>query len=141
MHACRQLRAPLRPRVRELKQAIDAGQYGEIYGVAWYSKGLRHNGTHLVDLLRYPLGEADEYALFGAAGNGSNWIRLDFRIRFGAPEVFSARRNVLPLPHRTRGNRRRLVYADGGSDIRARRVHDDPVLAAIGSYDVPPFRR
>lgn len=133
------------PGVQELKHAIDARQYGEIYkGVAWYSKGLRNNGTHLVDLLRYLLGEANGYALIEL---GRKWQQLDpepdFRIRFGATEVYflSARGECFSHFHiellATGG---RLVYADGGSDIRARRVCNDPVFSGYRQLDPQNFR-
>lgn len=129
------------PGVQELKQAIDARQYGEIYkGVAWYSKGLRNNGTHLLDLLRYLLGEADGYALLE---QGRKWQHLDpepdFRIRFGATEVYflSAREECFShfrIELLATGGR--LVYADGGSDVRARRVCDDPVFSGYRQLDL-----
>lgn len=133
------------PGVRELKQAIESGQYGEIYkGVAWYSKGLRNNGTHLVDLLRHLLGEARGYALIE---HGRKWKdqdpEPDFRIRFGAAEVyfFAAREECFShfrIELVATGGR--LVYADGGSDIRARRVHDDPVFSGYRLLE-PDSRR
>lgn len=133
------------PGVRELKQAIDAGQYGEIYkGVAWYSKGLRHNGTHLVDLLRYLLGEADGYALLE---RGRKWQQMDpepdFRIRFGATGVyfFAAREECFShfrIELVATGGR--LVYAEGGSDIHAKRVHDDPVFSGYRQLEPKSHR-
>lgn len=133
------------PGVQELKQAIDARQYGEIYkGVAWYSKGLRNNGTHLIDLLCYLLGEVDVYALLEP---GRKWQQLDpepdFRIRFGATEVYflSAREECFShfrIELLATGGR--LVYADGGSDVRARRVCDDPVFSGYRRLD-PQDRR
>ena len=128
------------PGVQELKRAIDARQYGEVYkGVAWYSKGLRNNGTHLVDLLRYLLGEEESYELLD---HGRKWQQQDpepdFRIRFGVTDVyfFSAREECFSHSRielvATGG---RLVYADGGSDVRAQSVCDDPVFRGYLQLD------
>lgn len=43
--------------VIEVKRRLDAGEIGlPVKGVAWYSKGLQHNGSHFVNLLEYWLG-------------------------------------------------------------------------------------
>jgi len=45
------------PGVIEIKRRLDAGEIGiPVKGVAWYSKGLMHNGSHLFNLLEYWLG-------------------------------------------------------------------------------------
>ena len=47
------------PEFRAVKQAIDAGSYGRfLTGSGFYVKGFLHNGSHMVDLLQYWLGEA-----------------------------------------------------------------------------------
>ena len=133
------------PGARDLKRAIDDREYGEIYkGVAWYSKGLRKNGTHIVDLLRHLLGEATGYAVLerGRAPLHPD-PEPDFRIRFGSAEVyfFAAREECFShfrIELMATGGR--LVYADGGSDVRARHVRDDPVFSGYRQLD-PQIRR
>jgi len=45
----------------EIKDKINSGEYaGSLKGVAWYSKGLVHNGSHFVNLLTYWLGPIKE---------------------------------------------------------------------------------
>jgi predicted dehydrogenase len=47
------------PEFRDVKQAIAAGNYGRfLTGSGFYVKGFLHNGSHMVDLLQYWLGEA-----------------------------------------------------------------------------------
>lgn len=133
------------PGVQELKRAIAARQYGGIYkGVAWYSKGLRNNGTHLVDLLRYLLGDAEGFALLD---RGRKWEQLDpepdFRIRFGATEVYFLSAREECFSHfriellATDGC---LVYAEGGSEVSARRACDDAVFSGYRQLDTQSRR-
>jgi predicted dehydrogenase len=47
------------PEFQAVKQAIAAGNYGRfLTGSGFYVKGFLHNGSHMVDLLQYWLGEA-----------------------------------------------------------------------------------
>ena len=47
------------PEFRAVKQAIASGSYGRfLTGAGFYVKGFLHNGSHMVDLLQYWLGEA-----------------------------------------------------------------------------------
>ena len=47
------------PEFRAVKQAIASGSYGRfLTGSGFYVKGFLHNGSHMVDLLQYWLGEA-----------------------------------------------------------------------------------
>ncbi len=44
--------------MRALKEFISTGKLGEIQAIAgWYTKGVRHNGSHWFDLLRFLIGE------------------------------------------------------------------------------------
>lgn len=44
--------------IRTLKATLDANELGDIQAIAgWYTKGVRHNGTHWFDLLRFLVGE------------------------------------------------------------------------------------
>lgn len=46
------------PSVRQLKIAVSMGELGRpLSGAVWYSKGVRHNGSHAVDLLRFLFGD------------------------------------------------------------------------------------
>lgn len=60
------------PEFREVKTAIANGDYGRfLTGSGYYVKGFLHNGSHMVDLLRFWLGDihsAQQLANSGAAG-------------------------------------------------------------------------
>ncbi|MSQ13343.1 MAG: Gfo/Idh/MocA family oxidoreductase [Dehalococcoidia bacterium] len=46
------------PMHRRVREAIQAGEIGQVRHVsAWYTKGIVHNGTHLLDTLRFLCGE------------------------------------------------------------------------------------
>lgn len=48
------------PEFEKIKKEIDRGIYGEyLTGTGYYGKGIIHNGSHLIDLLRYFIGEID----------------------------------------------------------------------------------
>lgn len=73
------------PSVTELKEQIEKNDFGRIYkGVVWYSKGLRNNGSHFIDLLRFLLGGVSGIRIFeaGRCFNGDD-PEPDFAIRFG----------------------------------------------------------
>jgi predicted dehydrogenase len=48
------------PEFEKIKNDIEKGIYGEyLTGTGYYGKGIIHNGSHLIDLLRYLIGEID----------------------------------------------------------------------------------
>ena len=50
------------PEFEKIKTKIEAGTYGEyLTGTGYYGKGIAHNGSHMVDLLRYFIGEIKEF--------------------------------------------------------------------------------
>jgi predicted dehydrogenase len=54
------------PEVRKIKEAINEGSFGMfITGIGYYGKGLLHNGSHMVDLLQFLLGEVGEVEKIG----------------------------------------------------------------------------
>jgi predicted dehydrogenase len=121
------------PGVQQLKQAIDSRQYGAISkGVVWYGGGLRHSGTHMVDLVRYLLGEALDYTVLS---QGRRWRGVDpepdFRVRFGAAAVYflAARaEHFLPFHLELMAEGGRLVYTRDGREIYASDVRDDSLF-------------
>lgn len=51
------------PEIRRIREAIRSGNYGAfITGTGYYGKGLLHNGSHMVDLLQFLVGEVGEVA-------------------------------------------------------------------------------
>lgn len=76
------------PGARELGRRIKTGRYGEIYkGVVWYSKGVRNNGSHFIDLLSSWLGEVQDIRLIAAGRENSGDPEPDFVLRMGSAEV------------------------------------------------------
>lgn len=51
------------PEIRDMRNAIRSGNYGEfVTGTGYYGKGLLHNGSHMVDLLQFLVGEIGDVA-------------------------------------------------------------------------------
>ncbi|MGB8799183.1 MAG: Gfo/Idh/MocA family oxidoreductase [Candidatus Acidiferrales bacterium] len=51
------------PEIRRIREAIKSGNYGAfITGTGYYGKGLLHNGSHVVDLLQFLVGEVGKVA-------------------------------------------------------------------------------
>jgi predicted dehydrogenase len=124
------------PGVRELKAALAAGELGEVYkGTAWYSKGLRHNGTHMVDLLRCLLGEAGPARIIepGRRWDGTD-PEPDFQLQFGAAQitVLAAREECFPhFQLELLATKGRVFYAEGGESIQVARLEGSGPAARL----------
>ena len=72
------------PEFREIRAAISKGSYGRfLTGSGCYVKGFLHNGSHMVDLLCFLLGDAsrmDQVAIYGGMGEDPE---ISARIVFG----------------------------------------------------------
>ena len=76
------------PAVIEVHQRLSDGRIAApVKGVAWYSKGLYNNGSHIIDLLQYWLGPVERYSLLKAGRKFGNDIEPDFRLVFERGEV------------------------------------------------------
>lgn len=54
------------PEFIELKTQIKRGDFGDfISGYGYYGKGLLHNGSHLIDLIRFLIGEIEDFIPLG----------------------------------------------------------------------------
>lgn len=54
------------PEIDKIRRAIKSEQYGAfLTGAGFYGKGLLHNGSHMVDLLRFLVGEVDAETKLG----------------------------------------------------------------------------
>ena len=63
------------PGAIEVRSRLDDGSIGSpVKGVAWYSKGLFHNGSHFLNLLQYWLGEVTD---FNIIESGRLWNGVD----------------------------------------------------------------
>lgn len=71
------------PRIQKLRDAIRSGQLGDIQKVlGFYTKGIRHNGSHLVDLLLSWFGLPVSAEVFGSRNDCADDPTLDARLVF-----------------------------------------------------------
>jgi predicted dehydrogenase len=77
------------PGVLEVKRRIDQGTIaGPIKGVAWYTKGLLHNGSHLINLCEFWLGKATGFTIISkGASLGEYDATPDVSIHFKVGSV------------------------------------------------------
>lgn len=122
------------PGVLELKKMIQRQECGEIYkGVAWYSKGIIHNGSHYIDLLRFLLGEVTSVRVLE---RGRNWMGNDQEpdacIYFGDVPIYflAAREECFSAGSiELMGTHGHILYGNSGDDIEVRSVISDPVFS------------
>ncbi|MDC0038095.1 Gfo/Idh/MocA family oxidoreductase [Gammaproteobacteria bacterium] len=106
------------PAINKLREIICEGSLGKVYkSVAWYTKGLRENGTHFVDLIIYLFGSPCDVRIIR---NGRLWMNhdpepdillsfgdIDVYLLAGKEEAFSmGRLEVI-------GTRGSIYYGDG----------------------------
>jgi predicted dehydrogenase len=122
----------------EIKRRIQAGALSTpIKGIAWYSKGLLHNGSHLFNLLEHWLGPM-KHAV--TVNPGRLWQGLDpepdVHVEFSGgsvvfmaawEEAFSHYTIELLCPAG------RLRYETGGSLVQWQSASDDPALTGYKS--------
>ena len=121
------------PGGREVKRRLTTGQIaGPVKGVAWYTKGLLHNGSHFMNLLEYWLGPISGFAVISA---GRSWDdedpEPDLRIDFtgGSVTVLAAREENYSLHEIDLvASNGRLRYAQGGGKILWQPAVADPVV-------------
>ncbi len=110
------------PGLLSLREILSAGRLGDIYkGIVWYGKGLVHNGSHFVDLLRFLLGEASrpEVLSRGRAWGGRD-PEPDVRIRFGAAEIYflaACEERFTIAEFELIGTKGKVAYRRGGESI------------------------
>jgi predicted dehydrogenase len=91
------------PEFRAVKQAIAEGRYGRfLTGTGYYVKGFLHNGSHMVDLLRYWLGEISGGQELTVRDNAEDLFAKDFGLPNVADSALDAEKSVL------------LEFAQGG---------------------------
>lgn len=78
------------PGAIEVRRRLEEGSIGSpVKGVAWYSKGLFHNGSHFLNLLEFWLGEVTGFRIVdsGRLWNGTD-PEPDLRVTFARGAVF-----------------------------------------------------
>jgi len=121
------------PGVLALRRLIAEGALGEIYkGSAWYSKGLLNNGSHVIDLLSFLLGEAGSIQVLDV---GRRWEgrdpEPDICLSFGTARVglLAAREECFShIGFEIVGAGGTVRYIDGGHRIELRRAREEPAL-------------
>lgn len=134
------------PGVLALRAAIASGEYGDIHkGTVWYSKGLRNNCSHFIDLLAFLLGPVTDIALLAPGRELGDDPEPDFRLSFGAADVYflAGREECFAVKEiELMATRAAIRYERGGAAITVRPTVPHPtfagytVLAAAG-YTVP----
>ena len=119
------------PGVLALKKALEQGEIGDIYkGCVWYSKGLLNNGSHLIDLLIFLLGDVCESGIIGTGGIlGENDPDPDIYLRFKQASIymFSAREESFSFNNiRLIGTQGEVQYAESGNAISIRKAKSHP---------------
>ncbi len=122
------------PGVLEVKRRLQSAEISSpLKGVAWYSKGLIHNGSHFTNLLEFWLGPVQDFTIINPGRYISDSdIEPDVQIFFQNGVVtFLAARNAyfyhneihLVAPNGC------LRYEQGGSRIIWQPIIEDPIFA------------
>jgi predicted dehydrogenase len=129
--------------VIEVKDRISKGLIaGPFKGVAWYSKGFLHNGSHFFNLLEFWLGEYQSAKLIskGRLWNGQDTepdIFVEFELGsitfLAAWEESFSHYTIELLSHSGR-----LRYEKGGELISWQATHADPSFQGYTSLKDPP---
>lgn len=127
------------PAFQAIARELRAGGHGRpILGRFVYGKGLLHNGSHALDLMRFWLGEPEKAsagpAAWGPEGDSSEsadlWFAGGCRVRL---EAFDERvATVFELDVLTEGSR--WTATRGGRDWTFYAAQDDPSLPGYRSY-------
>ena len=110
------------PGALTVKRRIDRGEItGRIRGVAWYSKGFLHNGSHFFNLLQYWLGDVKTFDLIRsgrALAHGD--AEPDVRVVFEKGDIVFLATNDEDFSHNSielLAKNGRLRYENGGRRI------------------------
>lgn len=122
------------PGAREVKRHLSDGRIaGPVKGVAWYTKGLLHSGSHLVNLLEFWLGPIAGFTVIEPGRRvGDADCEPDVRIAFagGTITLLAAREEDYSLYEIDLVARNgRLRYAQGGGKVTWQPVIADPLVA------------
>jgi predicted dehydrogenase len=122
------------PGAIEVRRRLDEGAIGSpVKGVAWYSKGLFHNGSHFLNLLQFWLGEVTGFRVVdpGRLWNGAD-PEPDIQVTFARGTIVFLAAREEDFSHYTVeliAPNGRLRYEQGGKRIVWQAVTASPVLA------------
>lgn len=123
------------PSVEQIQDALKNNQYGAILGAyGIYTKGLLHNGSHMVDLARFLFGEAlDSRALSSRADYSFGDLSVSAFLRFERCPAFhlmvgdGVRFSIFELSIIC--EKGRIVFKDGGVRLCIEPIQDHSVYA------------
>lgn len=127
----------------EVKKRIEAGSIAlPIKGIAWYSKGFLHNGSHFFNLLEYWLGA---FVKAKVLDSGRLWENQDpepdVQVEFERGKVVFQAAWEEAFSHYTielLSTSGRLRYEQGGESIAWQSTHSDPNFSGYNILDVEP---
>jgi predicted dehydrogenase len=133
------------PGANRLRAMVARGELGAIFkAVAWYSNGLRNNASHLVDLLRFILGESRSSRVLRRGGQtGDGDVEPDFAVEIGSTPAYilAAKEQCYSLfEFQLLGEKGRALYASGGSRIHIERAGEDPLFPGFRALENEPAR-
>ncbi len=119
--------------VIEVKRRLDSGQIGApVKGIAWYSKGFLHSGSHFFNMLEYWLGSMRHSFMLN---RGRLWEDTDpepdVQITFDRGSVIFVAVREESFSHHTIelvSPNGRLRYEERGKLIQWQRIQPDPLL-------------
>lgn len=118
-----------------IKNKITSGEYdGNLKGIAWYSKGLIHNGSHFVNLLEYWLGSIKKiHCINKGRSFESHDVEPDFSLSFKKGDVIFLSAKEENFSHygiELLFENGRLRYDQGGKNIYWTPAEQDENLPA-----------
>jgi len=131
------------PGAIEIKASIESGQIAApIKGVAWYSKGFLHSGSHFFNLLEFWLGSFIKAKILDA---GRLWDNQDpepdVQVEFERGKVIFIAAWEEAFSHYTielLSQSGRLRYEQGGDSIAWQSIHADPNIAGFQILKTTP---
>lgn len=130
------------PAMAELRRQLAAGDWGRIQSVSgWYTKGIRHNGGHLVDLLAFLIGPLRAIAAWPSSFPGGPDGDPTLHARLEGPGGVPV--SVLGADHRAHSLFEVNIVADGGliqvedagRAVRLRRTVPDGRFPGLSGLD------
>lgn len=117
--------------VAEIKRRIENNDITlPVKGTAWYTKGLLHNGSHLLNLLEYWLGPVVETTLINHGRKlDNNDFEPDVSIKFKQGEIIFLSAWEESFSHYTieiLSRSGRLRYEHGGENVKWQSISKDP---------------
>lgn len=120
------------PGLHVVRDALASGRFGAIQHVTGlYTKGIVHNGTHWIDLVRFLVGEPKRVRSLATADKDDRdpTVPVWFEFESGCTGILSAcnARHFAVFELDIIGTAGRFSMRDGGHRLELHRVADDPV--------------